>query len=145
MLADAAEARVAHIRNLAVSRMYLLKTMVLELRVIHVLRNSQQLQYLVNLAGVRNVYSGMKGGRLRRRLLRLWVHGGEHWRRWVAGSIHRGPHLLVGRHGVGGAWRGPRRDSGMSSRSDVAARVKERKSLDWGLSSADWRAASCWS
>jgi hypothetical protein len=35
--------RLLYARNLAVSRMYLLKTMVLELRVIQVLRNSQRL------------------------------------------------------------------------------------------------------
>jgi membrane-associated PAP2 superfamily phosphatase len=36
-----------YVRNFAVSRMYLLKTMVLELSVIHVLRNRQRLQCLV--------------------------------------------------------------------------------------------------
>jgi hypothetical protein len=38
------EVEGADIRNLAVSRMYLLKTMVLELSVIQVLRNSQRVQ-----------------------------------------------------------------------------------------------------
>jgi hypothetical protein len=57
--------------------MYLLKTMVLELRVIHVLRNSKHLLLpLVERPNLRNVHGWVKGGRLLGLLERLWVYSG---------------------------------------------------------------------
>ena len=98
---------VRDVRNFAVSRMYLLKTIVLELRAIHVLSGVSARSNAAQCSHLRNVDRRMKGGRGRIWLggRCIWVHRGQDGQGGVAGCVHAGADLLVLRH-VGCVWCG---------------------------------------